>query len=350
MSDKIRVVHYVNQMFAQVGGEEQVGVGPGIQEGPVGPGRALQQILGDSAQIVATVYCGDNYFAEHQQEAIEELIRIISSLNAELLVAGPAFLSGRYGVACGALAQAVQDRLEIPVVAGMDEDNVGADLYRKAVYIVNSGTSVARMSDVLQRMAALGQKLVRGEKIGKPADEGHLPRGVKRNEFAEKPPAERAVDMLLAKLQGKPIVSEITAPKFQRCEPAEPVRDMGTALIALVTDGGLVPEGNPERMEPGRPTRFTALPINGIDSLDAKEYDVYHSGFDTTYVNQDPHRLVPLDIMRDLEKQKVFGKLHEEIHATGGAHAEVDSAISIGKGIAERLKSAGVNGVVLTST
>ena len=56
----------------------------------------------------------------------------------------------------------------------MDEDNVGASLYRKTVYIVNSGISIARMVPTFQRMAALGVKLARRETLGKPAEEGLL--------------------------------------------------------------------------------------------------------------------------------------------------------------------------------
>ena len=121
-------------------------------------------------------------------------------------------------------------------------------------------------------------------------------------------------------------------------------------MIALVTDGGLVPEGNPEKMEPGRPSRFTTISVEGLDRLDPRQFDVVHSGYDTSFANQDPHRLVPLDTMRELEQQGVFGKLYEFVHATGGAHAAVENATRIGHSIAERLKAAGVTGVILTST
>ena len=350
MDEKIRVVHYLNQFFAQIGGEEKGGVGPGVKEGPVGPGRALRQALGERGEVIATVFCGDNYFAEYQQEAIEELLRHLANFKPALLVAGPAFESGRYGVACGAICQAAQLRLGIPTVSGMAEENAGADLYRKSVYIVSSGTSVARMVPVLKRMADLGVKLVQGAPLGKPEEEGYLVRGIKRNEFAAKPPAERAVDMLLAKIRSEPFKSEIPAPKFARGKPAAPLKNLSSAVIALVTDGGLVLEGNPERMEPGRPTRFTTIPIDGLNRLNPNEFDAVHSGYDTAYANEDPHRLVPLDVMRELEHEGVIGKLHEFVHATGGAHAAVENATHIGQGIAERLKAAGVTGVILTST
>ena len=350
MTEKIRVVHYLNQFFAQVGGEEKADIGPGFKEGPIGPGRALQQALAENGEVVATLFCGDNYFAEHAAEATEELLRQMARCKPHLLIAGPAFESGRYGVACGAICQAAQERLEIHAVAGMDEENAGAALYCKHVYIINSGDSVVRMLPALQRMVALGIKLVQGAPLGRPEEEGYIPRGIKRNAFAAKPPAERAVDMLLAKIRGEAFASEIAAPQFHHIKPATALRDLSSAVIALVTDGGLVPEGNPERMEPGRPTRFTTIPVEGIDRLDPKQFDVVHSGYDTAFANQDPHRLVPLDVMRELEQQGVIGKLHGSIHATGGAHAAVENATRIGQSIAERLKSAGVTGVILTST
>ncbi len=350
MSTKIRVVHYLNQFFAQIGGEEKGDVGHGIKDGPVGPGRALQHALGDNGEVVATIYCGDNYFAEHQEEVIGELLRRVAEFKADLLVAGPAFESGRYGVACGAVCQAAQQKLGIATVAGMDEDNVGAGLFRKNIYVVNSGATIARMVPALERMAALGVKLARREAIGKPADEGYLPRGIKRNEFADKPPAERAVDMLLAKLRGEEFHSEIAPPKFAGSKPAAPLGDLKSAVIALVTDGGLVIEGNPDKIEPGRPTRFTTIPITGVNSLAADKYDAVHSGYDTAFANQDPNRLVPLDTMRELEHEGTFAKLHEFVHSTGGAHAAVENATEIGRQIADRLKAAGVTGVILTST
>ena len=350
MEKRIRVVHYLNQFFAQIGGEDKADVGLAFKDGPIGPGRALQQALGESGEVVATVYCGDNYFAEHQDEAIDNICRRIAEYKPDLLIAGPAFESGRYGIACGAICQAAQQRLGIVAVAGMDEDNVGASLNRKNIYIIDSGITITRMVPALQRMAALGVKLVRRETIGKPENEGYLPRGIKRNEFAAKPPAERAVDMLLAKLRGDEFKSEIAAPQFAGSKPAAPLTNLKSAVIALVTDGGLVPEGNPDNIEPGRPTRFTTIPITGVNSLAPDKYDAVHSGYDTAIANRDPNRLVPLDTMRELERDGVIGKVHEFVHSTGGAHAAVENATTIGKDIAQQLKAAGVTGVILTST
>src|SRR5690242_14656349 len=125
MAEKLRVVHYLNQFFAGFGGEEKAGLQPGAQEGAIGAARALQQALGADAEVVATVFCGDNFFSERTDEATAELLRLIGSYKPDLLIAGPAFESGRYGVACGALCASAERDLGIATVASMDADNTG---------------------------------------------------------------------------------------------------------------------------------------------------------------------------------------------------------------------------------
>jgi glycine reductase len=138
-SECLRVVCYVNQFFGQLGGEEKAGIGPQVMEGAVGAARAVQQALGDAGTVVNTVVCGDNYAAEHADRAVAELVPLVAGARPDLLVAGPAFLAGRYGVACGALCAAVQTSLKIPAVTGMHAENPGVDLYRRQVHIARTG-------------------------------------------------------------------------------------------------------------------------------------------------------------------------------------------------------------------
>ena len=63
---KLRVVHYINQFFAGIGGEEKADTPAELRVGEVlGPGMALKANFGDNAEIVATIICGDSYFAEN---------------------------------------------------------------------------------------------------------------------------------------------------------------------------------------------------------------------------------------------------------------------------------------------
>src|SRR6266536_1217545 len=100
---KMRVVHYLNQFFGGIGAEEQAGTGLEVRDGAVGPGKLLEQLLGDGAQIVMTLVCGDNYAVENQQSIIAAVLEKVREANADLFVAGPCFQAGRYGMAAGGL-------------------------------------------------------------------------------------------------------------------------------------------------------------------------------------------------------------------------------------------------------
>ena len=52
-----------------------------------------------------TLACGDDYFGEHESDAIATLLGWLDELQPDVLVCGPAFGSGRYGYACGVLAR-----------------------------------------------------------------------------------------------------------------------------------------------------------------------------------------------------------------------------------------------------
>jgi glycine reductase len=346
----LRVVAYLNQFFGQIGGEDRAGVAPQVFRDAVGAARAIQQALGGAGRVVATVVAGDNYVAERLPAAVAEILALVEAETPDLVVAGPAFLAGRYGVACGAVCEAAQARLGVPSVTGMHPENPGVELYRRGVYIIATGADGARMLEETRRLVAVGLKLARREALGGPAEEGYFPRGVTRNTLAGANAAQRAVTMLLDKLAGRPFASEVPLPDFPRVPPPPAVRDLGHAVVALVTDGGIVPLGNPDGIEALAATRFGAYGIEGRGALDPGQYDNVHRGYDTTFVKQDPHRLVPLDVARELEREGAIGKLHETVYSTTGVATTLAHSERMGREIAARLRAARVDAVILTST
>jgi betaine reductase len=347
---RLRVVHYINQFFGGIGGEDKAHLGPQVREGAVGPGRAIQQVLGERGEVVATAICGDNYFAERTEETAGEIIRLTRPYKPDVLIAGPAFDNGRYGIACGAVCRAVQDGLNIPTVTAMYHENPGVGLFHKDVYIIQTGNSVRTMNEAVTGIVNLAIKLASGQKIGKPAEEGYIPRGIIVNETVDRIGAERVVTMLLNKLRGKPFESEVSQPKYDRVAPAFGIKDISSAVIALLTDGGLVPMGNPDRIESSGATHFGKYSLKGSDALKPEEFDVSHAGYDPVFVREDPNRLVAVDVMRELEKEKIIGRLYENFYSTTGVATTVENARNMGQAIAKELKSAGVSGVILTST
>jgi glycine reductase len=253
-------------------------------------------------------------------------------------------------MAAGALCCAVQQTLRIPAVTAMSEENPGVDLYREALYIVDSGINAARMREVVVKMANLAEKLLSKTEIGSPAEEGYLPRGLIRDQFVEQTAAQRLVDMVLAKVKGQPFESEMTATSFATVPMPPALKDLSKAKVMLITDGGLVPKGNPDQIQGSAATRWGSYKIEGCDDLKGEDYEISHGGYDPQFVRQDPDRLVPLDAMRQLEREGVIGKLHDEFISTSGLANPLSNTRRMGREMAERVKQLGIDAVILTST
>jgi glycine reductase complex component B subunit gamma len=346
----MRVVHYLNQFFGGVGGEESAGFTLETRDGAVGPGKLLEQLLGDDAQVVLTLVCGDNYAVESQPAMIAAALEKVGQAKADLFVAGPCFQAGRYGMAAGALCCAVQSKIGIPVITGMAQENPGADLYRESLFIVDSGDNAAKMRDVLARMASLAKKLTGKEVIGYPKEEGYLPRGLIRDQFVEKTAAERLVQMVLAKVKGELFESEMTMPAFAPVPMPAGVKDLRKAKLLLITDGGLVPKGNPDKIQGSAATRWGSYSIKDCADLRGENYDISHGGYDPQFVRQDPDRLVPLDVMRELEREGAIGELYNEFFSTSGLANPLSNTRRMGREMAEKARQLGIDAIILTST
>lgn len=345
-----KVVHYINQFFAGIGGEEKANVPPEARDGAVGPGMALNQALGSEAEVVGTVVCGDSYFGDNIEKARQEILDLVKQFSADGLVAGPAFNAGRYGTACGDVCETVAENLSIPAVTGMYTENPGVDMYRKSTYIVETADSARGMKDAVPAMARILLKQLRGEALGKPEDEGYIPRGVRVNFFDEKTGAERALDMFVKKLKGEPFITEYPMPAFDRVPPNPPVSDMAQATVALVTSGGIVPKGNPDHIEASSASKYGEYSLEGMESISAETHETAHGGYDPTYANDDPNRVLPVDAMRELAEEGAFAKFHETFYSTVGNGTSVANASRYGREIAQKLKDHNVDAVIVTST
>src|SRR3989454_11677058 len=128
MAQPLRVVHYVNQFFGGIGGEDMAHIGVSLADGVVGASRALQQALGDQGMLIGTLIGGDNYVSEQRHAAIAAISEQLRHLQPDAVIAGPAFNAGRYGLACAEVCKTAQT-LGVPAGKGMRPENPGAPCY-----------------------------------------------------------------------------------------------------------------------------------------------------------------------------------------------------------------------------
>jgi glycine reductase len=340
-----RVVHYLNQFFTGVGGEDAASSPPSSQPGAVGPGRRLAQLLGDDHEIVATVSCGDDD-AAGRPEAVAEILALVQEARPDLVVAGPAFTSGRYGLACARVAAAAS-AAGLTTVAAMHPDNPGID-EAGAAPVVASGEAARLMGPALDTLAAAARKLLAGEALtnadGLVGLAPRLPRMAGRNA------AERAVDLVLRRLAGDRDATEVPLPRFDKVTPAQPVTDLPAATVAILTEGALVPDDNPGALESARATKWLRYSLAGLQELEPGQWRSVHGGFSTVYANADPHRILPLDAARQLEREGAIGHLHEEYLVTAGNGTSVANARRFGVEWAADLRHSGARAAILTAT
>ena len=348
MSGALRVVHYVNQFFGGIGGEEHADVGVTVRTGAVGPGRLLEKALGDGARLEATIICGDNFANDRADEASRAIGNELDRLKPDVLVAGPAFASGRYGLACALACRVAQSR-GIAAVTAMHPENPGASA-RREIYILPTGASTTSMPQALDALAPLARRLARRETIGAAEVEGYLPQGRRRIHDRGRPGYERALDMLLDKLHGRPHRSEVPYVAPDRVPPATPIADLSRARIAMVTTGGLVRKGNPDKQVSANAVRYHRHSVAELESLSPKEWEAYHAGYFNHLVNSNPNYILPLSFLRDLERHGAIGKVHEDIYALPGVSTPVAVSAAHGRSIAADLKAGGVDGALLVAT
>jgi betaine reductase len=345
----LRVVHYINQFFAGVGGEAAAGAPCEIRHEPVGPGRALQAALGREAAIVATLVCGDNYFNDQRETARLAVREALRTLEPDVVVAGPAFEAGRYGLACAEVCLLARDE-GIPAVTAMHPSNPGVLVHRPHLLVVPTGQTATDMPRVLPMLSRVALKLGRGEDLGPAEAEGYLPRGIRRHGLRAEPGFKRALDMLVAKLHGRPYVSEVPYQAPDAVDPAPALGDLRRVSLALVTTGGLVPVGNPDGQTAGNAQKYFRYSIEKLERLKPGEWEAYHAGYFTHLVNENPNYVLPLGYLRELEASGIVDRLHPYAYTLPGVSTPVATSRRLGEGIAAELREGQVGGCILVST
>ncbi len=349
MARALRVVSYLNQFFAGLGGEEKANLPVEVRDGAIGSARGLQQQFGQKASIVATVVGGDNYVNEEKERALPAIKAALERFRPDVVAAGPAFNAGRYGLACAEVCKLAKD-MGIPAVASMFPENPGVLTYKRELIITPSDESPSDMPKALASLARLALKLGAGEKLGPSDVDGYIPTGNRQPGLRPEPAYRRAVDMLVSKMNGRPFVTELPVELPEVVKPAAAVKDLASANIALVTSGGLVPKGNPDKLPGGPASVWFKYPLDGLRSMDSDRWYSVHVGFNTTIVNQNPNYVVPLNLMRELEDRGAIKSIFPWYLSTSGRGTPVGISKRIGAEMADVLREGHVDGALLVAT
>lgn len=126
------------------------------------------------------------------------------------------------------------------------------------------------------------------------------------------------------------------------------IKNISSATIALITVGGIVPKGNPDKIPASKATFYKKYSIDGVQDLTSENYEVADGAYDPANVNEDPDRMLPVDVMRDLEMEGAINRLYDYFYTTSGNGMAVDTAKTLGINLAAELKNENIDGFILT--
>ena len=214
------------------------------------------------------------------------------------------------------------------------------------MYVVPTAKTVRGMAEALSRMARLALRAASGEPIGFPEEEGeaYLPRGVRVSVLTEKTGARRVVEMVVAKVQGLEVRTEVPLGAYPVVPPAPPLKRLAGSRIALVTSSGVVPKGNPDRFKTHVNDRWAKYPIDGMERLETGVWETVHGGYNTEFMTRNPHFGVPLDALRALEREGVFGSLLPHYYVVPGNQVQVSDAHRMAAEMAKEMREDGGGG------
>ena len=345
-----RVLMYLNQFFGGIGGEDMASIEPSYKPEIIGPGVGIAAGIKDNAEIVGTILMGDNYFGENEEEAKAFILKTVKEVQPDIFCTGPAFNAGRYGFSCAGACQVVHEECGIPCVSGMYVENPGLEYCQGIAWVAETANAAAKMRKALPAIANLVNKICTGEEI-LPEVDHYFPKGIRKCIHVDKLGADRAIDMLLKRLNDQPFTTVLPMAEFDEVEPAPPIADLSKATIAIVSSSGVVPAGNPDRLQSASAQQWNKYDVTGMDDLPAGDYYTVHGGYDPMYVNEMPTRAVPLDIMRELEHEGIIGHVFDTYYITTGTGTAVANAKKFGEEIGKELSELGcIDGVILTST
>ena len=351
-----KVVVYLNQFFGGKGGEDTADFEPELMEGTVGPSVAMNAQLED-AEVTHTLICGDNFMGSNTEEALSRIEEMLKGIEFDLLLAGPAFQAGRYGVACGNVCKLVGEKFGVPCITSMHVENPGVDMFKADCYIMDGHNAAAQMRKDVPAMTKFANRLLAGEPTRGCEVEGYFPRGCRHEVYLEdtyeNTAAYRGVDMLIKKIKGEEYQTELIIPKKDLVPIAPAIKDMSQATVVLVTTGGIVPVDNPDRIQSASATRWGRYNVAGLDKLPNREaggYKTIHAGYDPAAADACPDVCTPIDALRAYEKEGKLGKLDDWFYTTVGTGTTESEAARMAQEMLPYFKEEGVDAVIMTST
>lgn len=120
----MKIVMIFDQGLAGAGGKSNPNQELAIAKGGIGSALMLKPHFDKvSANIVATLYCGNEYFLKNEKEVIIKMTKMVEKIKPDMVVCGPCFNFEDYALMSAEIAKSIEENTDINVIAMMSKEN-----------------------------------------------------------------------------------------------------------------------------------------------------------------------------------------------------------------------------------
>ncbi|MDU1539636.1 MAG: GrdB-related putative oxidoreductase [Paeniclostridium sordellii] len=163
-----KIVLILDQIQAGAGGKEKANIPPGGKKTPLGPGVMMESYLKEvDSKVVASLYCGDEYFINNQEEVTSKMVAMVKKINPDVVVCGPAFNYENFAKMSAILAKSINDNTNIKAFAAMSIENTEIlEKYKDEILIVKTPKKGGiGLNESLKNICQMAKKLAENEDI-----------------------------------------------------------------------------------------------------------------------------------------------------------------------------------------
>lgn len=120
----MKIVMIFDQGLAGAGGKSNPNQELAIAKGGIGSALMLKPHFDKvNANIVATLYCGNEFFLNHEKEVVIKMTKMVEKINPDMVVCGPCFNFEDYALMSAEIAKSIKENTDINVVTMMSIEN-----------------------------------------------------------------------------------------------------------------------------------------------------------------------------------------------------------------------------------
>lgn len=163
----VKVLLVLNHVQAGMGSDENADLPPAGKKSIIGPGKMMEPYFKEmDGEIVATLYCGDLYYQNNEEEVKKKFVAMAKKLSPDVVVCGPALHYPNFGVMAGGLAEEINNKSDIPAFAAMSLENPATEKYKDKVIVVKTPKKGGvGLNQSIENICKMAVKLAKKENV-----------------------------------------------------------------------------------------------------------------------------------------------------------------------------------------